>query len=96
MPLIESASKKARSKNIATEIRAGKPPKQAEAIGYSIQRKAEHSKTKGESKVKHMSHEHHMKKYNGHKEKMMHHKKMAMEAKKHHASKKMHHKKGCK
>jgi hypothetical protein len=40
MPLIKSTSDKARSENIATEIRAGKDPKQAEAIGYSVQRKA--------------------------------------------------------
>jgi len=40
MPLRKSASNKARSENIATEIRAGKKPKQAEAIAYSVQRKA--------------------------------------------------------
>lgn len=40
MPLIKSKSKKALRKNIATEIRAGKPPKQAAAIGYSVQRRA--------------------------------------------------------
>jgi hypothetical protein len=45
MPLIKTpkgASKKQRqkirSKNIATEIRAGKPPKQAVAIAYSQER----------------------------------------------------------
>ena len=38
MPLIQSASKKALQKNIATEIKAGKDPKQAAAIAYSIQR----------------------------------------------------------
>lgn len=36
--LIESGSKEALSKNIATEIKAGKDPKQAAAIAYSIQR----------------------------------------------------------
>lgn len=36
--LIESGSKKALSKNIATEIKAGKDPKQAAAIAYSVQR----------------------------------------------------------
>lgn len=36
--LIESGSKKALSKNIATEIKAGKDPKQAVAIAYSVQR----------------------------------------------------------
>ena len=40
MPLKKSASKKAREQNIRTEIKAGKPPKQAVAIGYSVQRKA--------------------------------------------------------
>jgi len=40
MPLIKSASKKAREKNIKREIAAGKDPKQAVAIGYSVQRKA--------------------------------------------------------
>ncbi len=43
MPLVKSASKKARSKNIQREIEAGKPPKQAEAIAYSVQRKAKRS-----------------------------------------------------
>lgn len=40
MPLDKSASDAARSKNIAAEIRAGKDPKQAAAIGYSVQREA--------------------------------------------------------
>ena len=40
MPLEKSKSDKARSKNIAIEIRAGKDPKQAEAIGYAVQRRA--------------------------------------------------------
>lgn len=40
MPLIKSASKAARERNIKTEIAAGKPPKQAVAIGYSVQRQA--------------------------------------------------------
>jgi hypothetical protein len=40
MPLIKSTSNKARSKNIATEVKAGKPPKQAAAIGYAVQRRA--------------------------------------------------------
>lgn len=39
MPLIKSPSKKALKKNIKTEIKAGKPPKQATAIAYSIRRK---------------------------------------------------------
>jgi hypothetical protein len=40
MPLIKSTSEKAKSENIATEIRAGKPRAQAIAIGYSEQRQA--------------------------------------------------------
>ena len=35
MPLKSGSSKKVISKNIATEIKAGKPPKQAIAIAYS-------------------------------------------------------------
>lgn len=38
--LIKSKSKEALKKNIATEITAGKDPKQATAIAYSVQRKA--------------------------------------------------------
>lgn len=40
MPLIKSKSKKAFSKNVAKEIKAGKPKKQAVAIAYSVKRKA--------------------------------------------------------
>ena len=40
MPLIKSKSKQARETNIKREIAAGKPPKQAVAIGYSVQRRA--------------------------------------------------------
>lgn len=40
MPLVKSASKRARSENIKREIDAGKPIKQAVAIGYSEQRRA--------------------------------------------------------
>ena len=47
MPLVKSPSKTARKQNIKTEIAAGKPPKQAVAIGYAIQRRA---KTKGKTK----------------------------------------------
>lgn len=39
--LIKSKSKEALKKNIAAEIAAGKDPKQAAAIAYSVQRKAE-------------------------------------------------------
>jgi hypothetical protein len=40
MPLKKSSTKKARQQNIRTEIKAGKPVKQAVAIGYSVQRRA--------------------------------------------------------
>jgi hypothetical protein len=39
MPLVEGKSDKARSENIAIERNAGKPPKQAEAIAYAVQKK---------------------------------------------------------
>lgn len=39
MPLEKSASKKARSRNIAEMIRAGYPAKRAEAAAYRNQRK---------------------------------------------------------
>jgi hypothetical protein len=53
MPLIKSTSKKALGKNIAAEIRAGKPAKQAAAIAYSVKREAaktKASKPKGKTK----------------------------------------------
>jgi hypothetical protein len=40
MPLIKSKSEKAFKKNIATEVKAGKPVKQAVAIAYSTKRSA--------------------------------------------------------
>jgi hypothetical protein len=40
MPLKKGYSKKSISKNIATEIRHGKKPKQAVAIAYAVARKA--------------------------------------------------------
>jgi hypothetical protein len=36
MPLNKSKSKKAFKENVATEIKAGKPTKQAVAIAYSV------------------------------------------------------------
>jgi hypothetical protein len=36
MPLNKSKSKKAFQENVKTEIKAGKPPKQAVAIAYSV------------------------------------------------------------
>lgn len=40
MPLKKSASKKAVSENIRTEIKSGVKPKQAVAIALSVQREA--------------------------------------------------------
>jgi hypothetical protein len=40
MPLIKGKSKKTFSKNVSTEVRAGKPLKQALAIAYSEKRKS--------------------------------------------------------
>ena len=52
MPLVKSKSPKALSKNIATEVKAGRPVKQAVAISYAVKREAakKSSKTKGKSK----------------------------------------------
>ena len=47
MPLIQSKSKQARQENIKREIAAGKPPKQAVAIGYAVQRRAARGKRGG-------------------------------------------------
>jgi hypothetical protein len=41
MPLIEGKSKASMNKNIATEIKSGKPLKQAVAISYAEKRKAQ-------------------------------------------------------
>lgn len=40
MPLKKSASKSALQANIKAEIKAGKPIKQAVAIGYAVKREA--------------------------------------------------------
>jgi len=40
MPLIKSKSEKAFKKNISTEVKAGRPVKQAVAIAYSVKRMA--------------------------------------------------------
>lgn len=44
MPLIKGYSKKSISKNISTEIKAGRPPKQAAAIAHSVARQAKKAK----------------------------------------------------
>jgi hypothetical protein len=49
MPLSKSTSKKAFQKNVAAEVRAGRPVKQAVAIAYSTKREAA-KKSKGKSK----------------------------------------------
>jgi len=49
MPLMKSAKKKDVSKNIKTEIAAGRPPKQAVAIALETQRRAK-GKSKGKGK----------------------------------------------
>ena len=41
MPLKKSTSKKAFQENIKTEVKAGKPVKQAVAISYAVKREAE-------------------------------------------------------
>lgn len=50
MPLIKSTSAKAFKKNLGKEIGAGKPPAQAAAIAYSVQRKAAAKKTPKKAK----------------------------------------------
>ena len=50
MPLIKSTSKQAFKKNIATEVKAGRPVKQAVAISYATKRAAAKKTSKGKSK----------------------------------------------
>lgn len=44
MPLVKSAQKKYVSKNIRTEMKAGRPQKQAVAIALDTQRRAKRKK----------------------------------------------------
>ena len=46
MPLIKSSSKVAFIKNLKTEIKAGKPKKQALAIAYDVKRRSTKKKGK--------------------------------------------------
>jgi hypothetical protein len=46
MPLNRTGSKKAVSENIATEIKAGRPQRQAVAIALDVQRRAQGKKGK--------------------------------------------------
>ena len=63
MPLIKSTSPKAFGKNVATEMQAGKPQKQAVAIAYAEKHEAESSKghhsPKGKEHPHHSSHSKH-------------------------------------
>lgn len=49
MPLIKGKSQKAFKENIRTEVKAGKPVKQAVAIAYDVQRRAQQGKKSGGS-----------------------------------------------
>ena len=53
MPLVKSSKKEAIGENIATEVKAGKPQKQAVAIALSVQREARKKKI-GDLLEKHM------------------------------------------
>ncbi len=47
MPLSKASGKKAFSKNVAAEVKAGKPVKQAVAIAFYVQRGARKAMSKG-------------------------------------------------
>lgn len=44
MPLKKGKSKKTFSKNVSTEMKAGRPQKQAVAIAYAVQRRSKRNK----------------------------------------------------
>lgn len=46
MPLKKSASPKAFKENIKTEVKAGKPVKQAVAISYAVKKETQKAKSK--------------------------------------------------
>jgi hypothetical protein len=46
MPLKKSTSKEAFRKNVAAEVKSGKPIKQSVAIAYSVKREAAKGKSK--------------------------------------------------
>ena len=52
MPLSKSTSKKAFSKNVKTEVKAGKPIKQAVAIAYATKKAAAKKTTMSKGKTK--------------------------------------------
>lgn len=52
MPLIKSSSDKARSENIGAEVRSGRPPAQAAAIAYRVQRDAKRKKMASGGRIK--------------------------------------------
>lgn len=52
VPLKKGTSNATRQKNIATEIKAGKKPAQAVAIGYAVQREAKKTASKATKKAK--------------------------------------------
>ena len=47
MPLVKSPSKEAFRKNIAAEVKSGKPVKQSVAIAYAVKRAAAKPASKG-------------------------------------------------
>ena len=58
MPLIKSTSKQAFAKNIATEMRAGRPQKQSIAIAYSEKRAAQKAAHHSDHSAKRSRHYH--------------------------------------